>query len=45
MNSGGIVTMMCINRNIVECKDLNCESPYVAASGINRNIVECKDVG
>ena len=33
-----------INRNIVECKDFNRKSPYVAAFGINRNIVECKDL-
>ena len=31
-----------INRNIVECKDINIKGICQRISGINRNIVECK---
>ncbi len=33
---------LCINRNIVECKDKSVKRKMVTKWGINRNIVECK---
>ena len=35
---------MCINRNIVECKEKRERKVENAGYGINRNIVECKVV-
>ena len=35
--------VFCINRNIVECKDVSGKSCLMLLSRINRNIVECKD--
>ena len=37
------VVKWCINRNIVECKDVSGKSCLMLLSRINRNIVECKD--
>ena len=34
--------VFCINRNIVECKDVSGKSCLMLLSRINRNIVECK---
>ena len=33
---------ICINRNIVECKEELYNKGLVGTDGINRNIVECK---
>ena len=35
--------VFCINRNIVECKDVSGKSCLMLLSRINRNIVECKE--
>ena len=35
---------MCINRNIVECKEHDAHNRRQITSCINRNIVECKDL-
>ena len=35
--------LVCINRNIVECKVSLVNNMQCVTSGINRNIVECKD--
>ena len=34
---------MCINRNIMECKERCSEVDYGRTFSINRNIMECKD--
>ena len=34
---------ICINRNIVECKDKINGKIYIGKTCINRNIVECKE--
>ena len=34
---------LCINRNIVECKEHFVVNCYTVFRRINRNIVECKD--
>ena len=36
------VVSMCINRNILECKDQPKRILFWLANGINRNILECK---
>ena len=34
---------LCINRNILECKEMTSEQLYITRTGINRNILECKE--
>ncbi len=35
---------ICINRNILECKDIYEETFWDRSSSINRNILECKEM-
>ena len=39
-----IFSKVCINRNIVECKDSSQIHSHYYKLGINRNIVECKEI-